>query len=276
MHLQAVAFLLLLAPLCRFAAPAELEDGRCGDIPGWTEASAFAQEHRSLWKEVFESLDAEPLECEAVVFPELLRYSRLRDGLEQAALLSLYVKGGKDAADFSVGIFQMKPSFAEQVESAWMRSQLRDSYKLYFDTRDIEEARSKRISRLRDESWQCVYLAAFVRLMLEREPALERFRAVERVRLLATAYNFSFSASMDELSERMGRKTFHLDLVRLKGTRCFSYSDLAARHYRQSTRSSFTNQLKPIKNEKDFCFCSRLLCGDGSFRPVRRAVLLRH
>ena len=79
--------------------------------------------------------------------------------MEQAALQGLYVTGGKERANFSIGLFQMKPSFVEQVEAAWMKSPLRHEYRLYFDLKDHREQRRRRLERMQDEQWQCVYLA---------------------------------------------------------------------------------------------------------------------
>ncbi len=203
--------------------------------PEWKEAERLALEHGSVWKEVFESLDVDVHECEAVIFPELMRYGRVRDGIEHGVLLSPYIKRGVEGADFSVGMFQMKPSFAEQVEEAWMRSGLRHEYGLYFVLEDSGDVRRKRVERLGDERWQCVYLAVFVRLMMEREPSLAEMPAEERVGILATAYNYSFTASLEQLRQRMSRKTFHLDFIKSKNTVCYSYASLAV--------ARFTNNL---------------------------------
>lgn len=197
----------------------------------WTWAAENAACRRAEWSEIFVSLDADAAECEAVVFPERLHYSRLKDGMEQAALHVLYVQGGKESANFSIGAFQMKPSFAEQVERAWMNSSLRHTYKLYFDLQNSRESRRHRLKRLTDDRWQCVYVAVFVRLMLEREPSFATLSAEERVRLLATAYNFSFTASADVLRQQQDRKTFHLDMLLSKKTVCYSYADIAAQWY---------------------------------------------
>ncbi len=202
----------------------------------WKEAERLADGHRGGWKEVFESLDVDTDECEAVIFPELMRYGRVRDGIEYGVLLAPYIKRGVEGADFSVGMFQMKPSFAEQVEQAWMRSGLRHEYGLYFVLEDSEDVRRKRVERLGDERWQCVYLAVFVRLMMEREPSLLRMTSEERVGILATAYNYSFTAPMEELRRRMEQKTFHLDFIKSKNTVCYSYASLAV--------TRFTNNLK--------------------------------
>lgn len=225
----------LILPLVLFAMPqvgtttAQAPAGL--PAAGWKQAAGRVEARREAWREVFTSLDADAAECEAIIFPELLRYSRLQDGMEQAALHALYVDGGKERANFSVGMFQMKPSFAEEVETAWMDSPLRHNYQLYFDCKDNREARRRRLLRLKDERWQCVYLAVFVRLMLEREGELVSLPPEERVALLATAYNYSFQAPMDTLRQKRHRRTFHLDFLPGKGTAYYVYADIAVEWY---------------------------------------------
>jgi len=203
--------------------------GRLGS--DWSRATERVEERREAWGEVFRSLDVDATECEAIIFPEQLRFSRLQDGMEQAALHGLYVTGGKERANFSIGLFQMKPSFVEQVEAAWMKSPLRHQYRLYFDLKDHREQRRRRLERMQDEQWQCVYLALFVRLMDERLPFLVTVEGEERIRLLATAYNMSFTASLEELQTAKHRKTFHLDLFAGKGTEYYEYAGIAVEWY---------------------------------------------
>lgn len=203
----------------------------------WSRAINYIEENRKDFHCVFNSLDVSPQECEAIIFPELLRYSHFQNSLEQTALRMLYVKGGTQAANFSIGVFQMKPSFAEEVETAWMKSPMRHTYKLYFDMMDTKEARRQRINRLENEEWQCVYLAIFYRLLLEREPSLTGINAPERVKLLATAYNRSFTASLDEWEKWQNQKTFHLDLLPSSQTKYLSYSDIALNWYISITYS---------------------------------------
>lgn len=201
-------------------------------ISEWEEAATIAREHRTVWREQWASLDVDSRLCEAIVFPELMRYVPFRNQVEKAALLALYVQNGKEKANFSVGMFQMKPSFAEEVEHAWMHSGLRHEYQLYFDLRSTKEVRRQRIARLDNDLWQCVYLALFVRLMIEREPSLAEMEDTERLKLLATAYNHSFSAPLETLKQRETMKSFHLDLVATKSTTFYSYADLAAYYYK--------------------------------------------
>ncbi len=208
--------------LCSPAVPSE-----------WEAAEKLAEGHREGWNEVFESLDADSHECEAMIFPELMRYNRVKDGIEHGVLLAPYIRKGVEGADFSVGMFQMKPSFAEQVEQAWMRSGMRHEYGLYFIPDDNEDVRRRRVERLGDERWQCVYLAIFVKLMMERESSLAEMSAEDRVAILATAYNYSFTAPLDRLEKRRRQKTFHLDFIKSRKTKCYSYAELAVRRFKE-------------------------------------------
>lgn len=199
----------------------------------WEWAHTIAADNREQWYEVFEDFALDSEECEAIIFPELLRYSRFQDSAETAALLALYVKGGVKSSNYSVGVFQMKPSFVEEIEKAWMESPLKDEYQLYFIKGDSNDIRRRRVERIKDQKWQCVYLALFVHLLLEREPSLKDLPAESRIKYLATAYNYRFSASLPQLKERMARKTFHLDIVRLKNTTTYYYCELAAKHFQE-------------------------------------------
>ena len=82
----------------------------------WTQAEEFVKEHRAEWKKIFEEFEVDADIAIAIVFPELIRYSRWQDAIETAAVNGLYVAGGKEKANFSIGRFQMKPSFAEEID----------------------------------------------------------------------------------------------------------------------------------------------------------------
>lgn len=198
----------------------------------WRRAEQRIGENRSGWNKIFESLDADAQVCEAIIFPELLRYSNLQNGMEEGANIALYVRGGVDAANFSVGYFQMKPSFLEEVEKGWMKSPLRHIYKLYFDVSDTQMSRKKRLDRLLDEDWQCVYLAIFYRLVMERIPELEEIPPYERVLLLATAYNRDFDATLEQLYQMSEEYMFHTDIFSGENTEYHSYGEISVTWYR--------------------------------------------
>lgn len=232
MHIQTLTLAILLC----LSTGVQAKDYARQFGSTWSQAAGRVVQHRAEWGEVFASLDVDAADCEAVVFPELLRYSHFQDEIEQAALLGLYIAGGKEKANFSVGQFQMKPSFVEQVEAAWMRSAMRHDYRLYFDLTDNRVQRERRLRRITDERWQCVYLAIFVKLMDERLPALKEMSGEERIRLLATAYNMSFTASLDDLQREKHRKTFHTDLFASKKTRYYEYAGIAVEWYDTITK----------------------------------------
>ena len=118
----------------------------------------------ATWYDTWQSFDLDPLLAEAVVWPEMERYSRLQDLMETAANYGTYITTG-GGPDYSIGIFQMKPSFVEAMEKAWMRSGLARKYELWFDTDDTVTARRVRISRMQKEEWQVIYVGVFLRLL---------------------------------------------------------------------------------------------------------------
>ena len=213
-------------------------------MPGSNRAS-----HAS-WHDVWKTFDVDPLIAEAVVWPEMERYSRWQDAMETSANYGSYVTNG-GGPDYSIGRFQMKPSFVENLEKAWMRSGLARQYNLWFDTADNATARRIRISRLQKEEWQVIYAGVFLRLLYasygsynkkgERtQDGLETLPVEEQVRLAATAYNRGCVwaapgyGDLDRLREHAREKHFHYALIPSKHTRRYCYGDLAVKHYRRS------------------------------------------
>lgn len=214
-------------------------------------ATAYCEQHRSEWQEVWELYGVPCDIAEAVIFPELIRYNLFQDKMESGAVKTLYIAKGREGCDFSIGRFQMKPSFAEDLEKRWMRSGLAREYNLYFDTKDNETARKVRISRLEKEEWQCIYLAIFLKMLFldygsvdkqgrHLQNGIETLPAHEQVRLAATAYNRGCRwsnpgyGSLEEIRARSGEKHFHTAVVPTSKTRLYVYADIAMKHYRLS------------------------------------------
>lgn len=194
----------------------------------------------------------DPLIAEAVVWPEMERYARLQDYMETAANYGSYVTSG-GGADFSIGRFQMKPSFVEGLEKAWMRSGLARKYELWFDTADNATARRIRISRLQKEEWQVIYVAVFLRLLYSTygsvnkkgehtQEGLETLPVYDQVRLAATAYNRGVVwaapgyGDLSALREHVKEKHFHYALIPSKRTKRYCYATLALKHYKKIAR----------------------------------------
>jgi hypothetical protein len=193
----------------------------------WTDAERFVSEHHEELKQEFDLFNVDARLAEAIVFPELIRYSMWQDEIERAAVNGLYISKGREGADFSIGRFQMKPSFAEEVEKAWNASSLSKEYVFSFNLADNNEARRSRVRRLSDMQGQCRYLAIFIRLQQERHPRLLQLTQTEQVRFLATAYNRSFSASWDEIFKMQRQRHFHTDVIKTRSTRFYSYADIS-------------------------------------------------
>ena len=194
----------------------------------WVEAERYISEHYDEWKQEFDPFGVDSRMAEAVVFPELIRYSMWKDEIERTAVNGLYVSKGREGANFSIGRFQMKPSFAEEVEQAWNRSSLSKEYGFSFNLADNNEARRSRIRRLSTMLGQCRYLAIFIRLQQQRHPQLSQLTLKEQVRILATAYNRSFSASWQSLCKMQQERYFHTDIIKTRSTRLYCYADIAS------------------------------------------------
>lgn len=213
------------------------------------DAASIDSATRAAWHDTWRSLDVDPLVAESVVWPEMERYSRWQDAMETAANYSTYITSG-GGPDFSTGRFQMKPSFVEALEKAWMRSGLARQYGLWFDTDDTVTARRVRISRLQKEDWQVIYLGVFLRLLYASygsynkkgewtQEGLETLPVQEQVRLAATAYNRGCVwaapgyGDLDSIRAHVGEKHFHYALIPSRRTRRYSYAALALKHYRR-------------------------------------------
>ena len=197
----------------------------------WTSAERFVREHHEEWKQEFDLFEVDSRMAEAIVFPELIRYSMWQDEIERAAVNGLYVSKGREGANFSIGRFQMKPSFAEEVEQAWNASPLAVEYGFSFNQADNNEARRSRVRRLSDIQGQCRYLAIFIRLLQQRHPQLSQLPAKEQVRFLATAYNRSFSASFQQIQKMQHERHFHTDVIKTSSTHFYCYADIAVAFY---------------------------------------------
>ena len=193
----------------------------------WTQAEQFAREHHAEWKQEFDLFGVDARLAEAIVFPELIRYSKWQDEIETAAVNGLYVLQGTNGANFSIGRFQMKPSFAEEVEAAWNQSALAKEYGFVFNLQPNAEARRSRIRRLSSMQGQCRYLAIFVRLQFLRHPQLLQLELREQVGMLATIYNHSFSTTWEQACHLRHQKSFHTDIIATRHTPKYCYADIA-------------------------------------------------
>lgn len=167
----------------------------------------------------------------AVVFPELTRYSYIENVAETSALELSYVLGL--GADFSIGKLQMKPSFAQKVETE-AGPRLLARFPGIRPTGSNEKAiRGERILRLKSDARQADYLAVFLLIMERRFPAVAR-HGVAAVRLFSAAYNGGIDLSRKDLEAVASECLFPYG-KRYEGDE-FCYADIAVQYYDQESR----------------------------------------
>lgn len=231
MYLQIIA-VVLAAVAGLFNGSVAARDFRQIFKKDWTNAEQYVEKQRKMWEVIFNEFAVSPALAVAVIFPEQIRYSALQNFMETAAVKALYIQGGTQMANFSIGRFQMKPSFAEEVEQEWMQTEWRNKYEIYFDLSDNVEARRMRIRRLDDVQWQCIYLALFLKLLYRRCPQLEKDDAEEQVRFCAGAYNVSFKGDYKTIRRNSRKAFFHTDFIATSSTVYYAYADIAVFYYR--------------------------------------------
>lgn len=199
----------------------------------YASAERFLRDH--AW--IVAALDLPPAGARialSVVFPELIRFSALEDDIQVRGLKVLYVQYGRSYANFSVGRFQMKPSFAETLEADAARLfGRRERAALHlpaFERGDTPALRERRVRRLDDLAWQVRYLRLFMLVMGKRYPAAARSRSEDTLRFYATAYNTGYAAGEAAIRRRFGRRLFHV--ARFAPAETYDYADVALSCFR--------------------------------------------
>ena len=200
----------------------------------WKKAQIYVKENRNWMEPVLNKNHISYPIAIAIVFPELVRYSALRDKMEITLLKTLYVNLGEDYANFSIGQFQMKPSFAEMIREqspsvSGRRSGITFKQKPDFD--DIKDFRKSIVADLEDMKSEFNYLVAFIKLC-EKKYIMNRKDDVIRLKFLATAYNYGIDKSASEIESMTDKKFFNTRLFR---TENYSYADVSLFWYREFT-----------------------------------------
>ena len=163
----------------------------------------------------------------AIVAPEAGCYNSLSDYFETAAVKNGYPSNG--SPDYSIGVFQMKPSFAESLENEVDKdAALKAKYgsKLTYSSSNVTSKRRERVNRLASDKWQIYYLAVFVDIVKKRTSTWNLKDAESKVRYWATLYNAGLYLSKARVEQRQGVKQFP------RGTKEFNYSAVALELYK--------------------------------------------
>jgi hypothetical protein len=192
----------------------------------WDKALAFEKENRS-WMELALKKNNIPYEIGiAVIFPELVRYSALRDKMEITLLKALYINLGETYANFSIGQFQMKPSFAEIIRREAPSALGRKSdiiFKQPDDFDNISDYRKSIVTDLEDPKIEFLYLIGFYKLA-DKKFRINKFNDQDKLRFLATAYNYGINRSKEEIISMSDKKYFNTKLFK---TENYTYAEVS-------------------------------------------------
>jgi hypothetical protein len=118
----------------------------------------FLKENKATILDIKNSSNTEGAEALAIVFPEIIRWSVFQDFVETTVLETIYVQKGREKANFSIGHFQMKPGFIEDLENYIATHKELATFNYVVIKDKIEkESRKERIYRLQQLSWQLRY-----------------------------------------------------------------------------------------------------------------------
>ena len=209
---------------CQEASFAQLYPKEC------QTAKDFYYQHKTLFEKTAKNIGFKPQMLFAIVAPEIAQYSNWGDKVETYALKVLYVQGGTSYADFSIGYFQMKPSFVELIEqTASLDTGLKTKFdaKLFYKPTE-SESRAALIDRLITVEWQLTYLSIFCEIVQKRFSNLSFSNFEEQLRFYASAYNCGFQKSEQEIN-KLSQKALFPKFSQKK----FKYSDLSVWFYQE-------------------------------------------
>jgi len=195
------------------------------------KAKEFFAEHKSKLEDAAKKCGVSSEFLFAVVAPEITQFNYLSDKLETYSLKVFYVQGGKAYSDFSIGYFQMKPSFIEALENyISIDKDLKNKYKKFlFKKPNERQARVERVERLGGIEWQVDYLALFFIVVNHRFPDITFSTTEEQLRFFASAYNCGFHKSEQQIKETEQKALFpHFSRQK------FKYSDIAVWFYQET------------------------------------------
>jgi hypothetical protein len=166
-----------------------------------------------------------------IIFPERVRFSMMRDILETSAVELVYIEYGPDYVDFSIGDFQLKPSFASKIEKTLIESaETKEKYAiiLKYKSSKPEGIRKERVEKLKSLEFQLTYISAFYDIV-NRKFNLSEKTQVEKIAFIATAYNYGYLSDKAEIEKHADDKYFPYG-SKYKGKQ-YAYSDVAVDFY---------------------------------------------
>lgn len=172
------------------------------------EISSAVQSRVELWGGDYEI-------CSSIIFPELIRFSVVRDKMESLILMTFYTLHGTKFSDYSVGLFQMKPSFIEALEEdAQEYDDLRKFSFIWEYPKGLNprEVREMRIERMLNLTWQIDYLICFIKLLDEIHGANEQYFSLQNkkeiIAFYASSYNSGYWHDLNKIKRYQNIKLY--------------------------------------------------------------------
>lgn len=186
----------------------------------------FKENSKEIRSELKDLSEDERLIAMAIVAPEVSQYSSVMDFLELRTLFIMYRNMG--SGDFSVGKFQMKPSFVELIEKEISKdNKLKKQFNSYIPTGDEKEKRTTRLKRLSELEWQLKYLRVFIDLARKKTKNVKFKTSEDKLRYWATLYNSGLNIGSDKVKRMMSEQHFpHYSRKK------FNYADVAVEFYK--------------------------------------------
>jgi hypothetical protein len=168
---------------------------------GCASAYAYFMDSEAEWDEIKDVQSCDKAFLFSIVFPEIAVYNSSRDKMETGGLELFYVNLGEDYANFSIGLFQMKPSFIRSMEQRVLCDTSLHSFDFItkFSLETEKGIRAERVIRLKNRKWQINYLRCFYKIMEQRFKDKQFKDDIEKLSFYATAYNRGFDNTEGEL-----------------------------------------------------------------------------
>ncbi len=208
----------------------------------WDKAEAFLSENESWMKQACARYHVSYPVAAAIIFPELVRYSALRDKIEITLLKTLYINLGDEYADFSIGPFQMKPSFAQTVgeKARLLKDRISTQFSDKITYSNDREYRDSIVNSLEKPQSQLIYLIAFIKIcdnMFGFGTSDDNYR----LKILATAYNCGLNKNPEQIKAMSDRKFFN---TKLYATQNYCYSAVSLFWYHRYADQQKNQEIK--------------------------------
>lgn len=203
----------------------------------YQEALTFLKKNKALIQQELSRNGGKLQELLPIVFPEIVRFSDIQNLIEAGSLELLYVNYGTSYANFSIGRFQMKPSFVETLENYVKQYKIADyTFITQYPDKEVKKIRKERVKRLNSLKWQLRYVNVFYQVVQRKYPNAWQ-NTEEKIRFLASAYNRGLSTSAQGIKTWAKQPAFPYG-KKYKGTQ-YNYTDIAWNFYQNEIAKIF-------------------------------------